>query len=128
MYGLNGSIWTQDLAKGHRLAQQLEVGIALVNNHSITGSLPNVPWTGVKETGPGVAGSRWAYSTFVRRQVIVMDHNRDPDPFWFPIDDTFQAFAELLALRHLKGGILTLAKLGFMAKKRLKTIKNLLSP
>jgi acyl-CoA reductase-like NAD-dependent aldehyde dehydrogenase len=127
-YGLNGSVWTQNLEKGQNLASRLEVGIALVNNHSITGSLPNVPWTGVKETGPGIAGSRWAYAPFIRRQVLVIDRNQDPDPFWFPVDESFKTFVELLALRHVKGGLFTLAKLGFLAKKRLKIIKKLLNP
>ena len=49
-YGLNGSVWTTNLAEGE-LARRLEVGVALVNNHSFTGTLPETPWTGTKDTG-----------------------------------------------------------------------------
>jgi len=57
-YGLNGSVWTSDLARGERLARTLEVGIAHVNGHAWTGTQPYIPWTGVKDTGTGVVGSR----------------------------------------------------------------------
>src|SRR6185503_15999903 len=65
-YGLNGSVWTSDAQRGETLARRLEVGVALVNNHAITGILPETPWTGVKDTGFGVAASRHAYHTFTR--------------------------------------------------------------
>ena len=47
-YGLNGSVWTKDVSRGEQIARQLEVGVALVNNHAFTGTVPQTPWTGVK--------------------------------------------------------------------------------
>jgi acyl-CoA reductase-like NAD-dependent aldehyde dehydrogenase len=83
-YGLNGSVWTRDAARGEAIARQLEVGVAYVNNHSFTGAIPQLPWTGVKHTGPGVAGSRSAYATFTRPRTLVLDKGKQPDVFWFP--------------------------------------------
>ncbi|MEQ1572406.1 MAG: aldehyde dehydrogenase family protein, partial [Myxococcota bacterium] len=77
-YGLSGSVWTRDLARGEALARRLQVGIALVNNHSFPGSLPQIPWTGTRDTGSGVAASRHAYPVFVRRRTVVVDRSRDP--------------------------------------------------
>jgi acyl-CoA reductase-like NAD-dependent aldehyde dehydrogenase len=93
-FGLSASVWTRDLARGEALARRLDVGLALVNNHSFPGSVPSIPWTGTKDTGTGTAASRHAYSTFVRRRTIVVDRSRNPDVFWRPVD------ADLLALGH----------------------------
>src|SRR5690606_40181594 len=85
-YGLNGSIWTQNLSRGTDLARRLEAGVVLVNNHAFTGAMAHVPWTGVKETGPGIAASRFAYHTFARPRTLFVDANSKPDAWWFPID------------------------------------------
>lgn len=125
-YGLNGSIWTRDLKRGEQLALQLDVGVALVNNHSFTGSLPQTPWTGVKDTGYGVASSRWAYHTFVHPKSIVIDKNKDPDPFWFPLDESYQRFVEAIARKNLGGGLGTLMTLIKLLGLRVKATKTLL--
>ena len=122
-YGLNGSVWTRDLERGEALARRLEVGIALVNNHSLTGTLPETPWTGTKETGTGVASSQWSYGTFVRRRTVLVDKNKDPDPFWLPADESLATFRELLAQKNLGGGIGVMLKLGGVVGKRVKAIR-----
>lgn len=93
-FGLNGSVWTADLARGEALARRLHVGIALVNNHSFTGVIPSLPWTGTGETGTGVAGSAHAYATFVRRRTVVVDRSHAPEPYWFPVDADLAALAD----------------------------------
>jgi len=122
-YGLNGSVWTRDLTRGEALARRLDVGVALVNNHSFTGTLPETPWTGTKDTGPGVASSEWAYATFVRRRTVMVDKNKDPDPFWMPADESMATFRELLAQKNLGGGIGVMLKLGGVLGKRVKAIR-----
>ena len=113
-------------ARGAALARRLEVGVALVNNHSLTGILPETPWTGVKDTGPGVASSRHAYPTFVRRRTVVVDKNRDPDPFWLPATPELAAFAERLAEMQL-GKLRAIPALLGLVKKRVQAIKKLAS-
>jgi acyl-CoA reductase-like NAD-dependent aldehyde dehydrogenase len=123
-YGLNGSVWTKDIKRGEALARKLEVGVALVNNHGFTGIIPELPWTGVKETGPGVANSRHAYSTFVRRRAVLVDKNKNPDPWWMPADENSKPFSEALA-RAQMGQLSALLDVVGLLGKRLKSIKTL---
>ena len=122
-YGLNGSVWTRDMKRGEQLARQLDVGVAHVNNHAFTGTVPQTPWTGVKDTGPGVAASRWSYGTFCRPRTVVTDKGKDPDPFWFPADESLDTFLDLLARRNLGGGLGVLLGLGKQVGKRVKAIR-----
>ncbi|MBS2026369.1 MAG: aldehyde dehydrogenase family protein [Deltaproteobacteria bacterium] len=122
-YGLNGSVWTTDIPRGEALARRLECGVAVVNNHSLAGINPWIPWTGVKDTGPGVANSVFAYPTYVRRRTVYVDSSKQPDPWWKPVDENFATFSQLLIQRGLTGGIGVLLKLGGLVGKRSKAIR-----
>jgi acyl-CoA reductase-like NAD-dependent aldehyde dehydrogenase len=121
-YGLNGSVWTTDIARGQQLARRLEVGVALVNNHAITGTLSELPWTGVRETGFGVAQSRHAYGTFVRRRALFTDTSKDPDPWWMPASADSTAFGEAVVEMALGSLGATFRLLGLL-KRRVAAIR-----
>jgi acyl-CoA reductase-like NAD-dependent aldehyde dehydrogenase len=124
-YGLNGSVWTTDLARGEAIARRLDVGIAHVNGHSWTGaSCPDVPWTGVKMTGPGIAGSRHAFHTFARPRTVMIDANKAPEPYWFPYDADYDAFTRAL-VRRAQGSKTVLFELLGLLGKRVKAVKSL---
>lgn len=125
-FGLNGSVWTRDLARGEALARRLEVGNALVNNHSLAGIMPQLPWTGVKQTGFGVAASRHAYPTFTRPRAVIVDRNSKPDPWWFPADEALAAFGEALIARG-GGSLGALLSLGGLLGKRVRAIRELVA-
>jgi len=96
-YGLGASIWTAHTTRARRLAQQLDVGVVNVNNHSITGALPAMPWSGTRATGYGVANSAWALLTFARPRAVFEDRATDPEPFWMPFDRQLARLGHLLA-------------------------------
>jgi acyl-CoA reductase-like NAD-dependent aldehyde dehydrogenase len=124
-YGLNGSVWTSDIERGEALARRLEVGIALVNNHAITGILAETPWTGVKDTGFGVASSHHAYHAFTRPRTVFVDRSKKPDPWWMPSDAAVRPLAEALIERQLHGGLGVLLRLGGLVGKRVAAIRAL---
>lgn len=57
-YGLAASIWTQDVSKGHRVANRLETGIVWVNTWMLRDL--RTPFGGVKESGVGREGGKHA--------------------------------------------------------------------
>jgi acyl-CoA reductase-like NAD-dependent aldehyde dehydrogenase len=121
-YGLGGSIWTRDLARGRELAERLECGVVNVNNHAVTGAMVNVPWCGTKDTGTGVANSEHALSTFLRPRTLLVDKSRKPDLFWMPFDNTLRQLGERLAALQL-GALGGALKLPTLVSRRIKTIR-----
>ncbi len=63
VFGLGGSVWTRDLARGEQVARRLETGAAFVN--SIVKSDPRMPFGGVKESGLGRELSKYGLREFV---------------------------------------------------------------
>jgi acyl-CoA reductase-like NAD-dependent aldehyde dehydrogenase len=125
-YGLGASVWTEDLARGERLAARLEVGVTSVNNHSFTGAIPALPWSGTRETGFGVASSAYALSTFVRPRVLAIDTSKDPDPYWMPYDDDLVEFGEAVADAQLFK-LENAWKIPLLLRRRLRAIRSFFS-
>jgi acyl-CoA reductase-like NAD-dependent aldehyde dehydrogenase len=50
-YGLAASIWTRDLRRAHRFANEVEAGIVWINGHGLYDSA--VPFGGFKHSGYG---------------------------------------------------------------------------
>jgi acyl-CoA reductase-like NAD-dependent aldehyde dehydrogenase len=67
-YGLGGSVWTSNLARGEELVQRLESGTGWVNHHMDI--LPNTPFGGCKWSGLGYENGRWGYEEFTELQVV----------------------------------------------------------
>jgi acyl-CoA reductase-like NAD-dependent aldehyde dehydrogenase len=67
-YGLSGSVWTNDLARGADVAARLEVGTAYVNEHRIPDA--TVPFGGAKESGLGREYSSLGLKSYMEAQVI----------------------------------------------------------
>lgn len=70
-FGLGGSVWTQDRARGERVARELECGCAFVNE--LVKSDPRVPFGGTKRSGYGRELSRLGILEFVNAKTIWMD-------------------------------------------------------
>lgn len=121
-YGLTASLWTEDLERANRLARELDVGVVTVNNHAFTGAIVDLPWSGRRGSGRGIANSAWSLLTFARPKTVVIDQNKNPEPFWVPFDDDLSDLGELLAELQL-GHIGRAYKLPLLLRRRLQTVK-----
>jgi acyl-CoA reductase-like NAD-dependent aldehyde dehydrogenase len=102
-YGLTASIWTANLRQAEELARHLRAGVVTINNHSFTGAIASMPWSGVGETGWGITGSPLALEHLTRPRLLVVDRNRAPrETWWYPYSPTLRKLA--LAFASLRGG------------------------
>jgi succinate-semialdehyde dehydrogenase/glutarate-semialdehyde dehydrogenase len=67
-FGLGGSVWTHDRARGERFARGLACGAAFVNG--IVKSDPRLPFGGIKDSGYGRELSRHGLMEFVNLKTI----------------------------------------------------------
>ena len=67
-FGLGGSIFTEDREKGERMARDLEVGCAFVNE--MTKSDPRLPFGGIKDSGYGRELSHHGIREFVNAKTV----------------------------------------------------------
>lgn len=86
-FGLTAGVWTRDLAKGERIAAQLDVGVAMVNNASFTAALPQATWGGVKGTGYGVTNSKYILLEMTHPKTVLVDGNSARELWWYPYNE-----------------------------------------
>jgi succinate-semialdehyde dehydrogenase/glutarate-semialdehyde dehydrogenase len=70
-FGLGGSVFTEDLEKGERMARALDVGCAFVNE--MTKSDPRLPFGGIKDSGYGRELSHHGLHEFVNAKTVWVD-------------------------------------------------------
>jgi succinate-semialdehyde dehydrogenase/glutarate-semialdehyde dehydrogenase len=76
-YGLGGSIFTEDIERGKRVADRIESGMVFINHPTWTA--PELPFGGIKRSGYGRELSHIGIQEFVNKKLIrVTDLNAPP--------------------------------------------------
>jgi len=78
--GLAAAVFTQDVERGLRFAQQLESGMAHINDQPVN-DLPYNPFGGEKNSGVGRFNGVWAVAAFTTDQWISIQHTPRRYPF-----------------------------------------------
>lgn len=68
MFGLSGSVWSSDIERAAKVAEELDCGTAFVNDHLALS--PEVPFGGSKWSGIGVENGPWGLEEFTQLQAI----------------------------------------------------------
>ena len=67
-YGLGGSVFTQDIERGKRIASRIETGMAFINHPTWTAS--DLPFGGIKNSGYGRELSSHGIQEFVNKKLV----------------------------------------------------------
>lgn len=82
-FGLAASVWSSNIARAKRVAEDIEAGIVWINDHHRID--PSSPWGGFKDSGIGKENGIVCYEGYTRMQSIVL--NTSEEPFdWFAED------------------------------------------
>jgi succinate-semialdehyde dehydrogenase / glutarate-semialdehyde dehydrogenase len=67
-FGLGGSVFTGDVARGKRVASRIDTGMMFVNHPTWT--TPDLPFGGVKDSGYGRELSNMGIQEFVNKKLV----------------------------------------------------------
>ena len=100
--GLNASVWSQDIDKARRVAEQLQVGNWVINDVIKNIGHPGLPFGGVKRSGFGRYHGAEGLLSFSQAVAGVINRSRLPkEPNWFPYSaQRYQAFKAYLDFLH----------------------------
>lgn len=73
-YGLAASVWTSDLARGHRIARAVRAGTVWINDHNRF--YPEVEMGGFRDSGYGRLRGREGLAQFLATKHIYQNHGR----------------------------------------------------
>ena len=106
VYGLTASVWTRNIARGRRLAEQIEAGTVMVNEVVYTHGIAQTPWGGVKDSGYGRTHGRLGLLEMVWPQHIHVNRvSFLPDLWWYRYSTPASKLFSGLAKRFTTGSI-----------------------
>ncbi len=107
IYGLTASVFTGDISRGKRIAEQVDAGTVMVNEVVYTHAVAQTPWGGVKQSGYGRTHGRLGLLELVSAQHIhVNAMPRLADVWWFPYSKQAGAMFRDFARRFTTGSLL----------------------
>jgi len=79
-YGLSSYVWTENLAKAHRVAAAVEAGMCFVNSQNVRDL--RQPFGGTKASGTGREGGTWSYEVFLEPKNVAVSITDHHIPHW----------------------------------------------
>ena len=108
IYGLTASVFTSDIDRGKRIAEQIDAGTVMVNEVVYTHAVAQTPWGGVKQSGYGRTHGTLGLLEIVSAQHIHLNAMpRLADVWWFPYTERAGALFRDFARRFTTGSVLS---------------------
>jgi 5-carboxymethyl-2-hydroxymuconic-semialdehyde dehydrogenase len=79
-YGLSSYVFTENLARAHRMAAGIEAGMCFVNSQNVRDL--RQPFGGVKASGTGREGGTWSFEVFTEPKNVSIALTNTPIPRW----------------------------------------------
>jgi acyl-CoA reductase-like NAD-dependent aldehyde dehydrogenase len=84
-YGLQASVWTNDVKRGEALARRVEAGVVCVNDAQVNYTALNLPMGGWKASGLGTRHGAQGIRKYTKVQsLLVTSRALKREPFMFP--------------------------------------------
>lgn len=83
VFGLTASVWTKNIARGRRVAEQIEAGTVTVNEVLYTHGIAQTPWGGMKQSGIGRTHGRLGLLELVAPQHIHINRITSFNDLWW---------------------------------------------
>lgn len=125
VFGLTASVWTKDISRGRRIAEQVAAGTVMVNEVLYTHGIAQTPWGGVKESGYGRTHGRAGLLELVNPHHIHVNRLSSlPDLWWFRYDPNAGKLFRGLANYFTTGSILRTTRLVPAMLRRLLKLRS----
>jgi len=79
-YGLSSYVWTENLARAHRVAAAIEAGMCFVNSQNVRDL--RQPFGGTKASGTGREGGTWSFEVFAEPKNVCVSISEHHIPHW----------------------------------------------
>jgi succinate-semialdehyde dehydrogenase/glutarate-semialdehyde dehydrogenase len=111
-YGLTASVFTKDIARGRRIAEQIDAGTVMVNEVLYTHGIAQAPWGGMKQSGIGRTHGRMGLLELVAAQHVHVNRIASfPDLWWFNYSPRAAKLFRGLATNFASGSMIRTARL-----------------
>ncbi len=122
-FGLTASVWTANLARGERVARQIEAGSVCINEVLYTHGIGQTPWGGFKNSGRGRTHGREGLMELVQPQHIHLNKFAlAPDAWWMPYSANAVTTFRKMATTFASGSLLKTATLVPQLLKRIREL------
>ncbi|MFY4776821.1 aldehyde dehydrogenase family protein [Metabacillus sp. RGM 3146] len=96
LYGLNASVWTNDLEKAEKVVSKLVTGNAAINDVMVSVVNHGLPFGGVKQSGIGRYHGEGGLRAFCHEKAVMADTGKkNYEIQWYPYKGKHQLFLKL---------------------------------
>jgi succinate-semialdehyde dehydrogenase/glutarate-semialdehyde dehydrogenase len=117
-FALTGCVWTNDLARGRKIAERMSGGTTSVNNVAYTYGLTSTPWGGKGQSGFGRTHGELGFAELLEPHHVHIDKGKfGRELWWYPYDrEKFEANSLMLEMSFGKNKVRSLFSLPKLRK------------